>query len=64
MDLEIGRESARTLANLSEEHAAVMIRDLGRDGVKEFLKSVDSVEDERLRMHARRFKTRMGQVVC
>jgi len=64
LELETRRESARTLANLSEDHASMMVREVGREGIKQFLRSVDGMGDERLRMHARRFKSRMGQEVC
>jgi len=64
LELETRRESARTLANLSEDHASMMVREVGREGIRQFLRSVDGMGDERLRMHARRFKSRMGQEVC
>lgn len=64
LEMETRRESARTLANLSEDHASMMVREVGREGIKQFLRSVDGMGDERLKMHARRFKTRMGQEVC
>lgn len=60
--LETRRESARTLANLSEEHAAAIIREAGREQVVDLMRRVDELRDERLRMHARRLKARVG--VC
>jgi len=64
LEMETRRESARTLANLSEDHASIMMREVGQEGIKQFLRSVDGMGDERLKMHARRFKSRMGQEVC
>ncbi len=64
MELETRRESARTLANLSEDHAPLIVREVGKDGIQRFIKTVDGLVDERLRMHARRFKSRMTQAVC
>ena len=60
--LETRRESARTLANLSEEHAAAIVREAGREQVVDLMRRVDELRDERLRMHARRLKARVG--VC
>ncbi len=60
--LETRRESARTLANLSEEHAAAIVREVGKEAVVDLMRRVDSLRDERLRMHARRLKARVG--VC
>jgi hypothetical protein len=60
--LETRRESARTLANLSEEHAAAIVKEVGKEAVVDLMRRVDLLRDERLRMHARRLKARVG--VC
>ena len=61
-ELEMRRESARTLANLSEEYAAAIVNEIGKEAIADWIKSVDALRDERLRMHAKRFKSRVG--VC
>lgn len=61
-ELETRREGARTLANLAESDASAMVRELGKETIREFMQAVDALRDERLKMHARRLKSRVG--VC
>ena len=51
---EMRRECARTLANLCSSHSKKIISTVGMDGVSSWISSVDSLKDERLKLHARR----------
>jgi hypothetical protein len=52
----MSRESARILANLSSRMAARVVDVLGSLAVSNWISSVDSLKDERLRLHASRAK--------
>ena len=56
---EMRRECARTLANLCRNHSKKIISTVGMDGVSSWISSVDSLKDERLKLHARRAQMNM-----
>lgn len=56
---EMRREGARTLANLCCSHSRKIINAVGVDNVSSWISSVDSLKDERLKLHARRAQMNM-----
>lgn len=53
------RECARTLANLCSNHSKKIINSVGVDSASVWIASVDSIKDERLKLHASRAKMNM-----
>lgn len=56
---EMRREGARTLANLCCSHSKKIINAIGMDNISSWISSVDSLKDERLKLHARRAQMNM-----
>lgn len=56
---EMRRECARTLANLCVGLAAKIVRNLGLSATMRWVETVDSLADERLKIHATRAKMYM-----
>jgi hypothetical protein len=57
---EMRREGARTLANLCCSHSKKIISAVGMDSVSSWISGVDDLQDERLKLHARRAQMNMA----
>ena len=66
--IEMRRECARLLANISNcrgtAGAKQVVTSAGQHNVESFLQSVDTLKDDRLRVHAERAKVSLEKFVC
>lgn len=61
---EVKREAARIIANLSARFGAKVVSSVGSEALTTWIDSVETIADERLKLHAERAKSLLSEVLA
>jgi hypothetical protein len=61
---EIKREAARIIANLSARFGTRVVSSVGSEALSSWIDSVETIADERLKLHAERVKSLLSEVLA